>query len=121
MTFILWIINALLALSFFGAGVMKLSRKRDAIISSGMGWANDFSSTSVKLIGLAEALGALGLILPLATGIASILTPIAAGCLTVLMLGAVVVHIRRHEPATPALVLALVALVSAVLGFLVVL
>ena len=42
-----------------GAGVMKLSRKRDAIISSGMGWANDFSQPAIKLIGLAEVAGAL--------------------------------------------------------------
>lgn len=33
-----------------------------------MGWANDFSQPQIRLIGLAEVAGALGLVLPLSTG-----------------------------------------------------
>ena len=50
-----------------------------------------------------------------------LLTPIAAVGIAILMLGATVVHIRRKESVIPALPLTVVAVASAVLGFLVVL
>jgi hypothetical protein len=51
----------------------------------------------VKLIGLAEALGGLGLVLPGLFGIARLLTPLAALGLTALMIGAVGTHLRRRD------------------------
>ncbi len=114
----LWIVNALLALLVFAAGGMKLVRPNAALVSAGLAWVEDFSPPVVKLIGAAEVLGALGLILPLLTGIAPILAPIAAVALAVLMIGAVVTHVRRREnPVVPA-VLAALSIASAVLGFL---
>lgn len=116
----LWILNGLLALAFIAAGTMKALRPKPALVASGMGWADDFSDPSVKLIGVSEIVGGVGLILPLLTGIAPILTPIAATALTVVMVGAVVVHVRRKESATPSIVLGVLSAVSAVLGFIVV-
>ena len=66
-------------------------------------------------------IGAFGLILPLATGIAPILAVLAGTGIAIIMIGAVVVHLRRKESAAPALVLAVLGVASAVLGFLVVL
>jgi hypothetical protein len=51
----------------------------------------------VKLIGTLELLAAIGLILPAALDIAPVLTPIAATGLCVLMLLAVLTHVRRKE------------------------
>jgi len=121
MTIALWILNGLLALAFVAAGAMKVARPKSALVASGMGWADDFADPTVKLIGAAEVVGGIGLILPLLTGIAPILTPIAAAALTVVMIGAVAVHVRRKENATPSIVLAVLSAVSAVVGFLVVL
>lgn len=117
----LWIINALLAFAFIAAGAMKALRSKDALAANGMAWTEDFRPTTIRLIGLAEVVGGVGLILPLLTGIAPILTPIAATALAVLMSGAVAVHVRRREQATPSLVLGVLSIASAVLGFLVVL
>ena len=117
----LWILNALLALAFIAAGAMKLARPKSALVASGMAWVDDFADPTVKLIGAAELIGGIGLILPLLTGIAPILTPIAATALALVMLGAVVVHIRRKESAVPSIILGVLSAVSAVLGFLVVL
>lgn len=118
----LWIVNGLLALAFLFAGVTKLVRPHDALLKTpGMTWVEDFSGPNVKLIGAAEALGALGLILPLATGIAPVLAPIAAVGLLIVMVGAVVTHLRRKEAFVPPLSLWILALASAILGFLVVL
>ena len=117
----LWIINGLLALAFLAVGSMKLFRSKPALQSMGMAWTEDFSDAAVKLVGAAEIVGAVGLILPLLTGIAPLLTPIAATALALLMLGAVVVHLRRKETPVPPLVLGILSAVSAVIGFLVVL
>ena len=121
MTIALWILNGLLALAFIMAGSMKVARPRTALVASGMAWADDFADPTVKLIGGAELIGGIGLILPLLTGIAPILTPIAATALAIVMIGAIAVHVRRKENATPSIVLAVLSIVSAVLGFIVVL
>jgi uncharacterized membrane protein YphA (DoxX/SURF4 family) len=115
-----WIVTGLTALAFFGAGLMKVVRPVPALKEAGMGWVDDFSVPAVKLIALAEVIGALGLVLPVLTGIAPILSPIAAVCLAVIMAGAVVVHVRRTEPAAPAIVLTVLPIAAAVLGFIVV-
>jgi DoxX-like family len=50
-------------------------------------------------------LGGIGMIVPWATGILPVLTPVAAICLAVLMGGAVKTHVDLKEPFAPAAVL----------------
>src|SRR6201999_3980677 len=64
MNLALWIIAIVLAAVFAGSGLMKQFVPKDKLVTSGQGWAQDFSPTSIRLIGLAEVLGAAGLILP---------------------------------------------------------
>lgn len=59
----------------------------------------DFSANTVRFIGAMELLGGIGLILPAATGIAPILTPIAATGLAIIMVLAAATHVRRKEPS----------------------
>jgi uncharacterized membrane protein len=94
----LWIIQIVLAAAFLIAGTTKVLTRKEKLRER-MAWVDDFSQTSVRLIGTAEILGALGLILPAATGIAPILTPIAAVGLIIIMIGAAITHVRRQEPA----------------------
>ncbi len=117
----LWIINGLLALLFLVTGAFKLVKSKEGLVGAGMGWAGDFPQWFAKLIGLFEVLGAIGLIVPLATNIAPILTPIAAIGLAIIMVGATVVHARRKETPIPTIVLTVLSIVSAVLGFSIVL
>ena len=114
-----WIVAGLAALLFLATGLMKLARPKEALQSAGMGWVEDFDSRPIKLIGLAEVLGAIGLILPVLTGIAPVLSPIAGIALAVLMIGAAVTHLRRSEPPIPFALVAL-TLAAAVLGFIVI-
>jgi len=114
-----WILAGLLAVAYLGAGFMKTFRSKPALAAAGMAWTDDFQPASVKLIGIAELLGAIGLILPMLLNVAPILSPIAAALLTLVMIGAVVVHVRRKEAFAPALVLTVLSAVAAVLGFLV--
>ncbi|MWB98593.1 DoxX family protein [Agromyces seonyuensis] len=113
-----WIVSGLAGLLFFAAGLMKTVRPKTALAESGMAWTEDFNAPQVKFIGIAEVLGGLGLILPVATGILPWLTPVAAFALTIIMIGATVVHVRRSEPFVPALVLTLLAAAAGVLWLL---
>lgn len=116
----LWILNILLAGAFLMAGAVKLFRSREALLRSGpaMAWTKDFSDGAVKVIGSLEIFGAVGLILPLATGVAPFFTPLAAFGLMVLMVGAMTVHARRGENVGLPLVLGLLAAASAVIGIM---
>ncbi|MFI5075148.1 MAG: DoxX family protein, partial [Actinomycetales bacterium] len=84
--------------AFLIAGTTKVLTPKEKLRER-MAWVDDFSQTSVRLIGTAEILGAVGLILPAAAGIAPILTPIAAVGLVIIMIGAAITHVRRKEPA----------------------
>lgn len=97
MNTVLWTLQILLALAFLATGAMKLSQPKDKLETT-MGWVADFSAPMVRSIGAIEVLGAVGLILPAATGIATVLTPLAATGLGLVMVGAVITHARRKEP-----------------------
>ena len=92
----LWIVQGLLAVAFLMAGSMKVMKPKEELAGR-MEWVNDFSAGAVKTIGILEILGALGLILPLATGILPWLTPVAAVGLALTMIGAAITHGRRKE------------------------
>jgi hypothetical protein len=94
---VLWIIAGLLAAAFVGAGLMKLRQPKEKMIASGMDWAANYSAGSIKAIGALEVLAAVGLILPAALDIAPVLVPLAALGLVLIMIGAVVLHLRRSE------------------------
>ena len=68
MTVVLWIVQGLLALAYLMAGGMKASRPI-AALSKSMAWVRSVPPGFVRSIGVAEVLGAIGIILPLATGV----------------------------------------------------
>jgi hypothetical protein len=108
-----WIVAGITALAFFGAGMMKVTSSKQKLLSNkNMAWAADYTSSQIKLIGIAEVLGAAGLILPQLLDIAPILSKAAAVGLFLLMAGAVNTHRKRKEPIIPAVVLGILALVT---------
>lgn len=109
MAVVFWIFVILTTVIFLGAGGTKLAQKREQLKKMHMEWVEDFSGRSVKLIGSIEILGALGVLLPAVTKVAPNLTPIAAVCLALLMLGAVGTHIKRKEAPYLPLILATIA------------
>lgn len=109
----LWIVQALLAVGFAGSGAMKLIRPKEKLEPM-MPYMEDFSDSTVRFIGVVELLGAVGVILPAVTGIAPILTPVAAVGLVLLMALAIGVHARRREPQAYPINLVLLALAGLV-------
>lgn len=92
----LWCVQALLAVAFAMAGFMKLTTPLDQL-GAAMPWVATAPGALVRFIGLAELAGGLGLVLPAATRIKPILTPLAAAGLVLVMVLAAGVHAVRGE------------------------
>ncbi|WP_010494731.1 DoxX family protein [Paenibacillus elgii] len=95
MNVVLWIVQGLLALGFMYSGWLKAFQYEAAKTS--WTWVSDVPKDLVFFIGLAELLGAIGLILPQATKIVPVLTPIAAAGLAAIVLFGAVFHMMRGE------------------------
>jgi hypothetical protein len=85
MTYALWIVQVLLALTFALSGGIKLALPVDVLQQQ---MQLSLPGMFLRFIGVAEVLGALGLILPGVLHIRPQLTPLAAAGLVALMLGA---------------------------------
>jgi uncharacterized membrane protein YphA (DoxX/SURF4 family) len=96
MNIALWIVAVVLAVAFGAAGFLKVTTPKQKLAEN-MDWVEDFSERTVKLIGVAEILGAVGLVLPAALDIVPVLTPLAASGLTLVMVLAAATHARRKE------------------------
>lgn len=99
MVIVLWVIQGVLALAFLLSGFLKGFTPLEGL-KKNMAWVGDVPAGLVRLIGIAELLGALGLILPVATGIVPVLTIAAAVGLVLVMLSAAVFHASRKEYST---------------------
>ncbi|HET6318310.1 MAG TPA: DoxX family protein [Chloroflexota bacterium] len=85
MTYVLWIVQAVLALVFLLAGGMKIVTPLDVLYTQ---MPLPLPGVFLRFIGVCEVLGALGLILPGLTGIRPELTSLAARGLVLIMVGA---------------------------------
>jgi len=113
MNLALWIVASLLAvvLVFSGSAKLLVTKKKLASVPLG-GWTENASVGFVKGLGVLELLAAAGLILPATLDIAPVLVPLAAVGVVLLMVGAMVTHLRRHEPAGVALNLTYLAMAA---------
>lgn len=111
----LWVCQAVLAVAFAGAGLMKLLFDGHTLAEKGMGFAAEVSPAFLKFLGTAEVLGAIGVVVPALVHIAPVLVPVAAACLALVMLGAIGVHVQRREfggLAAPVVLLAAAVFVA---------
>lgn len=94
--FWLWAAALMAALLYLLAAYWKLFWPIDRLAGM-MRWPGDVSPGFVRAIGLVDLAAALGLVLPLATGILIVLTPLAALGSVVLQVLAIGFHGRRGE------------------------
>jgi hypothetical protein len=113
MTYVLWTVQGLLALVFLFADGIKLVLPLEVMTQLMLvplpGWF-------LRFLGVAEVLGALGLIIPGLLGIRPGLTPLAAAGLVIIMIGATVVTLAGGDVAT-ALIPLVVGLLSAFVAY----
>lgn len=112
MNIVLWIIQILLALLFAFAGVSKFLMPAEEMAANTPPFIPIWF---IYFIGVAEALGAIGLVVPWLTGIKPSLTPIAAWCLFIIMVGATAIT-AMGQPSMAVMPL-VVGILCAVVGF----
>lgn len=90
-----WIVSGVLAVVFLFVGMAKVSAPAAELEVMARG----VPVFLLKLAGIAEVLGAVGLVLPALTRIVPILTPLAASGLVLTMLGATISNIITGQYA----------------------
>jgi len=113
MTYVLWVVQGLLALLFLFAGGVKLVLPIEEMTKQ---MPVPLPGLFLRFIGVAEVLGAIGLILPGLLRIRPGLTPLAAAGLVVIMIGATVLTLAGGDVA-PALIPLVVGLLSAFVAY----
>ncbi len=106
-----WVLHGVLALLFIASGIGKFFTPIELLTSGPVALPVWF----YYVIGVCETLGGVGLLLPVATGIAPGLTRLAAAGLTVIMVGATAMTAMgtpKTLAALPFVVLCLVASVA---------
>ena len=91
----LWIIQILLGTMMLLLGFMKTFLSAERL--NGFSWTARSSVGYIRFVGVSELLIGLGLVLPQLTGILPILTSLAAGALCIIMVLAIVEHVRYKE------------------------
>jgi hypothetical protein len=115
MTYVLWIVQGLLALLFLFTGGVKLVLPLEVMTEQ-----TPLPGLFVRFLGVAEVLGAIGLVLPELLGIRPGLTPLAASALVIIMIGATVLTLAGVVPSggvAPVLIPLVVGLLSAFVAY----
>jgi len=98
MNIALWIAQGLLAAMYLMVGTMKAFQPAMVRENPRMTWAHGRPDNYIRFVGTVEVLGALGLILPLVTGILPWLTVLAGIGLTLVQLLAIFTeHLPKKE------------------------
>src|SRR5262245_10974196 len=95
---LLWVVQVLLALLFLFAGGTK-----QLVSAAELTGQTSLSAPFLRFIGVMEILGGLGLVLPGMLRIGTVLTPLAAAGLSIIMIGAVIVTIHTMGVALAVL------------------
>ena len=115
MTYALWIVQGLLALLFLFTGGIKLVLPIEVLTEG-----SPLPGLFVRFLGVAEVLGAIGLVLPGLLRIRPGLTPLAASGLVIIMIGAMVLALAGVVPGggvAPVLIPLVVGLLSAFVAY----
>src|SRR5438552_2280733 len=92
------VIQVVLGLLITVSGLFKLALPYTKYSNiSPWAWAKDFKPVHIKLIGVLEVCGGVGLIVPLFLPSLTMLTPLAAVGIALYMSGAMATHLRRSE------------------------
>jgi uncharacterized membrane protein YphA (DoxX/SURF4 family) len=92
----LWIAQAIVAMMFVMAGFMKATQPLELLTES-LPWASDLPLELIRVIGVCEILGGLGLLIPSIFRFKTFLTVWAAICLALVMGLAAGFHLVRGE------------------------
>lgn len=102
MNHLLFAIQGFLFINFQGAGCVKLMSSKEKISKAqlfffDLSWLNNFSLRTIQIIGLCELLCSTTIFISLIFRIQTILTPIAASGIFLIMVLAIIVHMKERD------------------------
>ncbi len=95
MNIVLWVLQVVLGVFFVAHAYLLL--RPPASLQSGMNYILEMPTGLSRFAAVAEGLAGLALVFPPLLRVLTWLTPLAAAGLVLLMLGAIIFHIRRRE------------------------
>ena len=93
--YVLWTVQIILSILFLFSGTSKFFM---SLADMEKGAAVHFPLWFYHFIGICEILGAIGLVLPSALKIKPYLTPVASLCLSIILIGAIVLTLMSQMP-----------------------
>ena len=117
MEIIIWPLKGLLAALFAFSGLSKIFLPKAKLLENGMKGLINIEEQQIKVVGLLEFLGAVGLILPSLLGIYPILSGVAALCLSLAMIVSARIHQQLKLSVVPNLVVLAMCLFVAYWAF----
>ena len=96
----LWSGQGVLAALFALSGALKSAQSKERMLATGQTGVRDVPLPAIRLVAACELLAVIGLLVPQATGIVPVLTPLAGRGRAVILGGAGAAHARLREPPT---------------------
>ena len=112
----LWIIQALLAAFFIMPGFGKINNSKEQHIADGH-IKPEASVVPIRILGILEWLGCIGIIVPWLTGILPVLTPVSAVCFCLIMAAGLINHTIKKEYKMLPLLIGVLVLAAVVAYF----
>jgi uncharacterized membrane protein YphA (DoxX/SURF4 family) len=95
---VITVFQVVLGLLLTVGGLLKLTLPYATYTNQpGVAWSKDYQPEHIRLIGVLEVSGGVGLIVPLFLPSLTMLTPLAAVGIALYMSGAMATHLRRSE------------------------
>jgi len=115
MTTTIWILKGIIAVIFAFTGIYKIFLPKAKLLVKGMKGLIDLNEDQIKVVGLLEVLGVVGLILPTLLNINPIISAISAFCLSLTMIVAGWINHKLKLPIIPNIVIFIICILIAYL------
>jgi uncharacterized membrane protein YphA (DoxX/SURF4 family) len=115
MTATIWILKAVIASIFTFTGIYKIFLPKAKLLAKGMKGLIDLDEKQIKVAGLLEFLGAVGLVLPTLLNIYPVLSAISALCLSLTMIVAGRINYKLKLSIIPNIVIFIICILIAYL------
>ena len=104
MTTAIWILKGITTFVFTFTGIIKIFLPKDKLLKKGMKGLIDLDKNQIKMAGLLEVSGALGLIFPSLLNIYPVLSAVSALCLSLTMIIAGWINYKHKLSIIPNIV-----------------
>ncbi len=115
MTTTIWILKGVIAVIFTFTGISKIFLPKAKLLAKGMKGLIDLDEDQIKVAGLLEVLGVVGLILPALLNIGTYISAISASCLSLTMIAAGWINHKLKLPIIPNIVIFIICILIAYL------